>query len=295
MLLMLRSFAALAVRGERWEPAALILRNPLMAEILGRRSLHAALLTLDDIEKNYLPGSLSRVVEQCERLKAEASAEKPDEGAIKLSAMLAWCAGWRDRFLPGISAEALGAWVAEMRKGRVDDGAEGQLLDALAEAVPYLRRLEERGLLEGPGEALELALASLDSLRSASGREDAVLDLLGWLELSYAPGSRMVLAGMHEGSVPDSSFDDSFLPEKVRKELGLRDAGTRYSRDAYLFHSHAASHELDVIVAKVDATGEPRSPSRLLLTAEGAELAKRVIALAATPNEALGRSSSRGR
>lgn len=289
MLLMLRSFAALAMRGERWEPAALILRNPLMAEILGRRSLHAALLTLDDIEKNYLPGSLSRVVEQCERLKAEASAEKPAEGAIKLSAMLAWCVGWRDRFVPGVSAEALGAWVVEMRRGRVDDGAEGQLLDALAEAVPYLRRLEERGLLEGPGEALELALASLDSLRSASGREDAVLDLLGWLELSYAPGSRMVLAGMHEGSVPDSSFDDSFLPEKVRKELGLRDAGTRYSRDAYLFHSHAASHELDVIVAKVDATGEPRSPSRLLLMAEGVELAQRVIALAATPASAAAR------
>lgn len=289
MLLMLRGFAGLAARGERWEPAASILRNPLIGEIAGRKSLHAALLALDDIEKNFLPGSLSRVIDQCERLKAEQSPEKPDEGAIKLSAMLAWCEGWRDRFVPGVSAEALGAWVGEMRKGRVDDGAEGQLLDALADAVPYLRRLEERGLLDGPGEALELALASLDALRSASGREDAVIDLLGWLELAYAPGQRMVLAGMHEGSVPDGSFDDSFLPENVRKDLELRDAGTRHARDAYLFHSHAASREMEVIVAKVDALGEPRKPSRLLLVAEGVELAQRVMALAATPASAAAR------
>ena len=289
MLLMLRNFASLVLRGERWEPAAAILRNPLLAEILGRKSLHAALLTLDGIEKDHLPGSLGRVAELCERLRGEAPVEKPDEGAEKLALMLGWCLGWRERFAPGRCGEALGAWVAAMRSKRVNDGTEGQLLDALSEAVPNLRRLEERGLLGGPGEALELALASLDPPRSASGREDAVIDLLGWLELSYAPGRRLVLAGMHEGSVPDGSFDDAFLPQKVREDLGLRDAGTRHVRDAYLLHAMAASRELDVIVAKVDAAGEPRRPSRLLLSAQGVELAERVIALAATPASAAAR------
>jgi ATP-dependent helicase/nuclease subunit B len=289
MLLMLRAFAMLASRGERWEPAASIMRNPLLAEILGRRSLHAALLALDGIEKDHLPGSLGRVADLCERLRAEAPEGTPNEGAEKLALMVGWCVSWRDRFTPGRSAEALGAWVSAMRSKRIDDGAEGQLLDALADAVPHLRRLEDRGLLDGPGEALELVLASLEPSRSASGREDAVIDLLGWLELSYSPGRHLVLAGLHEGSVPDGSFDDAFLPEKVRKELKLRDAGTRHVRDAYLFHSHAASRDLDVIVAKVDALGEPRKPSRLLLAAEGVELARRVMALAATPSSAAAR------
>jgi ATP-dependent helicase/nuclease subunit B len=289
MLLMLRSFAALASRGERWEPAASILRNPLLAEILGRKSLYAALLTLDAIEKENLPGSLGRVAEICNRLRAEAPASAPNEAADKLAQMLDWCSDWRARFAPGHSGEALGAWIAAARKKRIDDGAEGQLLDSLAATVPHLKRLEDRGLLDGPGEALELALASLDSPRSASGREDAVIDLLGWLELSYSPGPRLVLAGMHEGSVPDGSFDDAFLPEKVRKDLELRDAGTRHLRDAYLFHSHAASRQLDVIVAKVDALGEPRRPSRLLLAAEGIELAQRVMALADSPASAAAR------
>ncbi|WP_367874716.1 PD-(D/E)XK nuclease family protein [Luteolibacter sp. Populi] len=278
MILMLRGFSSLAQRGDTWDPVAAMLRSPLIGEITGRKNLHAALKTLDEIEKGHLPGSLGRVIELCEERRSET-----DDGVEKLAKMLAWCAEWRDRFTKGRSAEAISAWLGAMRARRIDDGVEGQLLDALAEAVPNIQRLEERGLLDSPGEALELVLASLDAFRSASGREEAVIDLSGWLELAYAPGTRLVLAGLHEGSVPDGNLDDSFLPEAVRKVLELRDATTRHVRDAYLFHALVASHETDVIVAKVDAVGEPRRPSRLLLAAQGLELAERVIALAATP------------
>ncbi len=99
----------------------------------------------------------------------------------------------------------------------------------------------------------------------------------------------MVLAGLHEGAVPDGRIDDVFLPDGVRRGLGLRDADGRHARDAYLFHALAASREVDVVVAKVDAVGEPRRPSRLLLAAEGAELAERVKALAGSPPGGAGR------
>lgn len=319
MLLMLENLAALTRRGDRWEAAAAILRNPLLAEIHGRKGIHDALKALDDIEVSHLPDSLGRVRELCDRKRqvgsdAHARPERspvadipgastddlpdlqsfseggggssspcPDEGLEKLAAMLDWCAAWRDRFAPGRSAEALEAWVAEMEAKSVDDGADGQLLVALRESCLPLRRLESRGLLGTPGEALELVLSSLDSLRSTAGREDAVIDLSGWLELSHAPGRRMILAGLHEGCVPDGNLDDAFLPDSVRKALDLRDAENRHARDAYLFHAFAASRELDVIVAKVDAAGEPRRPSRLLLAAEGVELAQRVKALSGSP------------
>jgi ATP-dependent helicase/nuclease subunit B len=288
MMLLLDGFAGLARRGDRWDPAAGILRNPLLAEILGRKGMHAALRALDELEQAHLPDSVARVRELCGWKRSAAAV--PDEGLDKLAAMIAWCVSWRDRFVPGRSGEALAEWVAAMAE--IDDGAEGQFLTALAEAVEPVKRLEARGLLKGPGEALELALSSIETLRSTAGREQAVIDLSGWLELSHGGGRRMILAGMHEGCVPDGNLDDAFLPDGVRQKLELRDAGSRHARDAYLLHSFAASRELDVIVAKVDASGEPRRPSRLLLAARGVELAERVRALSGSPAAAPERLAS---
>lgn len=277
MTLMLEGFAGLARRADRWDAAAGILRNPLLAKLFGGPEMHGALGCLDGLEARHLPDRVSWVRELC-----AGPVERSSEGGVKLAEVLDWCLSWRDRFTPGKSGEALAAWVDEM--GAMDDGAEGQLLAALAEAVEPVKRLEARGLLEGPGEALELVLSSIDTLRSAAGRELAGIDLSGWLELSHTRGRRMVLAGMHEGCVPDGSLDDAFLPDGVRKQLGLRDAEGRHARDAYLFHSFAASRELEVIVAKVDASGEPRRPSRLLLAARGVELAERVRELSGSPS-----------
>ena len=288
MLLMLEAISGLVRRGGRWDSAAAILRNPLLAEIHGRKGMHAALRALDELENKHLPDSLSRVRELCDR-KQSGLAEL-DEGLVKLSEMLGWCEGWRERFSPGRSAEALAAWVEAM--AAVNDGAEGQLLEALSAAVLPLRRLEARGLLGEAGEALDLALSSVETLRSASGREEAVIDLSGWLELSHASGRKLILAGFHEGCVPDGNLDDGFLPDGVRKALGLRDAESRHARDAFLFHSFAASRDLEVIVAKVDAVGEPRRPSRLLLSAAGVELAERVKALSGSPSSAPERLAS---
>lgn len=284
MLRMLENFASLVRHRGRWDAAAAILRNPLLAEILGRKGMFEALRELDDIEANHLPDRLDRVSEIC-----TWRASRPDDtakGARRLSEMLDWCTRWCDRFSSGHAADALAEWVEEMISRGIDDGTEGRLIGSLEEACVALRRLEERRLLRVPGEALELVLLSLDPLRIGSGREEVVIDLSGWLELSHSPGTRMVLAGLHEGCVPDGNLDDAFLPDAMRESLGLRGAHTRHARDAFLFHSFAASRELDVIVAKVDATGEPRRPSRLLLAAEGAELAYRVKALSARPEGA---------
>lgn len=288
MLLMLKSFSGLVRRADRWDSASAILRNPLLAKILGDWNHQAAMRVLDDLEETNLPDSLARVRELCERRKL--ALESPDEGLEKLSALLDWCEAWRERFSGGNTAEALTAWVEAMAE--VDDGADGQLLEALMEAVPPLKRLESLSLLRDAGEALDLALSSVETLRSAAGREEAVIDLSGWLELSHADGGRMILAGFHEGCVPDGNLDDGFLPDGVRKLLGLRDAESRHARDAFLFHSFAASRELEVVVAKVDSVGEPRRPSRLLLSATGVELAERVKALSGSPTSASERLAS---
>lgn len=276
MILMLKDFGGLAVRGQRWEAAASILRNPLIERILGGRKMHAALRALDDIEARHLPDSLESVKFRC-------SGGEVGEGRARLAEVIAWLESWRDRFVAGKCAGAVLQWIAEMQRLGVSDGAEGRLFDGLEAAARPVATLEARGALAGPGEALEMMIEEVSSLRNAAGRESAVIDLSGWLELPYEPGRKLVLAGLHEGMVPDAAADDPFLNDRVRGELGMRTAQDRMARDMYLFHTVVASREVEAVIAKVDAAGEPRRPSRLLLAGEGDELAKRVVKLFGDP------------
>lgn len=280
LTLLLASLAAWVRLPDRWDRAAEILRNPLFGQVMGRTDWFGALKKLDELEACHLPGSPSRVRELIEWKQREREEEgKPSATWAKLLEALEWTERWRRKFSKREVGKALAEWVQEMGRQGIDDGAEGKWLDQLETTAETIAGLEARGLLKAAGDALDLALASMVPLRTASGREDAVIDLLGWLELAYEPSEHLVLAGFHEGCVPDGSLDHGFLPDTVKTKLGLRDAAARFARDAYLFHALAASRHVEVVVAKVDPHGEPRRPSRLLLVAQGAELAERVRAV----------------
>lgn len=282
MILMLKDFGALAVRGQRWEAAVSILRNPLLERILGAEGIHAALWALDDIETRHLPDNL-------ETVKIRCGGEEAGEGRKRLAEAIAWLEKWRDRFVAGNCAAAVREWIAEMRRLEVPDGADGRLYEGLEAAAEPVATLESRGAMAGPGEAVEAMVDEVSSLRYAAGRESAVIDLSGWLELPYEPAERLVLAGMHEGRVPEGAGDDPFLNDRLRGELGMRTARDRLARDMFLLHSLAASRHVEVVIAKVDAAAEPRRPSRLLLVAEGGELAERVRKLFGEPAGAAAR------
>ena len=78
---------------------------------------------------------------------------------------------------------------------------------------------------------------SVRSARVSSERGDTVLDLQGWLEISYDPADHLILAGMHEECVPEGTADDVFLPDSLRDQLGLRDMRARFARDAFILHA----------------------------------------------------------
>jgi len=281
LALLLESLAAWVRQPTRWRLAVEVLRSPLFGEVIGRSGWCPALARLDQLEADHLPGSPARVRDLLEwKLRDDGTHAADWE---KLRVALERADGWRERFSKGTVGRALAGWAAEMRANRIDDGADGKWLDGLESAAAAVAALEGRGLLKAAGDALDLALAVLGRTRSTGGREDAVVDLSGWLELSYDGAGFLVLAGFHEGCVPDGSLDDGFLPDAVKTKLGLRDAAGRFTRDAYLFHALAASRRVEVVVAKVDPHGEPRKPSRLLLVAKGVELAERVRALFGEP------------
>lgn len=123
-------------------------------------------------------------------------------------------------------------------------------------------------------------------LRSTSGKlvpepsNEAAIEMLGWLELSLDDAPVLILTGVHDGVVPESANADAFLPNQLRRQLGMMDNGRRYARDMYSMQVilHARKH-LRIIVGKADHQGDPLVPSRLLLACGLADLPNRVLQL----------------
>jgi len=130
-------------------------------------------------------------------------------------------------------------------------------------------------------------VAALDALHLVRGllarttvpgpvREGAI-ELLGWLELPLDDAPALVLTGLNEGLVPAVVRSDPFLPDSLRRSLGLTDNRLRYARDAYALSAIAASREsLDAVVGLRAVDGDPLEPSRLLFACDDAALPKRV-------------------
>ena len=197
-----------------------------------------------------------------------------------LARAFAAVAGLRGQFTRGNVAAALGGMMDRLAGAGYDDGAAGALLDGLANEVENLAVMEQAFPELAAGDLLEIWRRAIGEIRTTQGREDAVLDALGWLELPYQGGGHLVLVGMHDGMVPDSRREDALLPDSIRAPLGLRDRAARAARDAFLFkgmlESRVADGGVTVVAAKFDGKGEPRKPSSLLLRCPAVELPGRV-------------------
>ncbi len=130
---------------------------------------------------------------------------------------------------------------------------------------------------------LELLAGRLSNQTYRSDRGDALLDMEGWLELTFNPAPFLVVTGMNEGFVPDTRMEDVFLPDAFRKELNLRNDETRLARDAFimktLIESHRKNGRAVFLTGRTSAQGDPLKPSRLLFRCSDSELVDRASRL----------------
>ena len=94
--------------------------------------------------------------------------------------------------------------------------------------------------IEGP-EALRLLLRQLDGETIAPLADPDAVELLGWLELPLDDAPALVVCGMNDQTIPDSLSADLFLPDHIRRQLGIEDNDRRYARDLYALSVLAAS------------------------------------------------------
>lgn len=129
-------------------------------------------------------------------------------------------------------------------------------------------------------EAIDLVLEQLSAEVVAAPGEPDAIEILGWLELPLDDAPALIVTSFNERFVPTSTNADLFLPEKLRRQLGLDDNLRRYARDAYaLTVLKETRKDLLMVVARRDTDGNPLAPSRLLFAAAGDTIAQRVLSL----------------
>jgi len=104
----------------------------------------------------------------------------------------------------------------------------------------------------------------------------------GWLELPWSPAQELVITGFNEGCVPDAVVGHAFLPDALRKGLGLTSNDRRTARDTCLLQAlltSRAPHAVHITLERVSSRNDVRKPSRLLFLCDEATLARRAKAL----------------
>ncbi|MBR2838723.1 MAG: PD-(D/E)XK nuclease family protein, partial [Kiritimatiellae bacterium] len=94
----------------------------------------------------------------------------------------------------------------------------------------------------------------------------------GWLELPFLDADELVVAGFQEGCVPESVVGHPFLPDSLRRGLGLPDNAARGRRDREILDLALACRDpgaVRIFFHAIDAAGNVLKPSRLLF--EGAD------------------------
>ncbi len=109
---------------------------------------------------------------------------------------------------------------------------------------------------------------------------DRAIDIHGWLELLYQPGSTLILAGLNENHLPAAPPHSNWLSENSRTALGLHTDRSRHARDAYLLHALTSSRQRSILICgKSSAESDPLLPSRLLFQCSSTRLTARVHSL----------------
>ena len=244
-------------------------------------------LLLDKVMQRYLPDSAAELLRllspdsylpglevdfEVGRIRAGRSAEAY-AAAAWLHGLVKECRADMCRGLGVLEARLL-----HLYSGEALEAVARQMAARVRQLAAFLRR---RPLPASQAWALlRHMLQEYKEPLQESPREATQLDALGWRELAYARGSRLVITGLHEGCVPELPAVDPFLPDSLRQALGMPCAQSRETRDAFLFEAllQREQTEVRVVVARsaADGSGSPVAPSSLLYRCDDERLVARV-------------------
>ena len=174
----------------------------------------------------------------------------------------------------------LGEWFSKLRKmiGRLypdhrNDPHTVTALDILLqkmESIEFsLQCLTEHFSF---AEALQVFLTQIESEPIPPEEHPGTIEMIGWLETAMDDTPVALITGMNDGVIPSFANSDMFLPDELRKKLGLTDNRRRQARDAYylkvLLETRNQSGKVVLIAGRRSTEGDPLLPSRFFFVSE---------------------------
>lgn len=290
-VLLLRAIARFAGADQRFDDFAALLRHPDLERYLIRRlgrieEARTHWLTLLD---RYVTESLQRrltgtwlgradVRAAMERLFSTVTALLPAEANRRLP-------------LPHWSqpiAEMLARIYDEpLNRHAEDDAPLVRVLQMIGDGLRETAQLDPDAAMTPRvtfSQAIDVLLDSITGATVPSESDEAAIEMLGWLELQLDDAPVLIITGFNEGAIPQSRTADMFLPDSVRRVLGLADNRRRLARDRMMLEAIVSSRpHVTLIAGRRTAEGDPLKPSRLLLLEDPQRLAQRIEHFYAQP------------
>lgn len=149
------------------------------------------------------------------------------------------------------------------------DSALESFADKCCKSIRSLQKKETMGAISNPVMLLEVLRYKVQEMDGGQLRNElSVGNVMGWRELTFTKGKRVIVCAMHDGCIPEPVADDEFLPESLCHELNIRHNPFRIARDSYLLTALLKSHpsgEVHFVTARQNPDGSSAAPSGLLL------------------------------
>lgn len=256
-------------------------------------SAHKLLKEMDTFQNDHIPANIADMVEHLPRDKATTETQD-DFSSLRtaLDFIKERLAAFPDSDLDNAIRTLLQALYQNrtVNADNPDDEEFIKVAERIDDALHEITDSTEAGISIEKQNGMDLLLWRLSTQRYFTERKGAILDLEGWLELPWNEAPLMIITGMNDGFVPDSHPGDIFLPDSLRKQIGLRHDDDRLARDSYLMRSLIESRKtggrICFLINKTSTTRDPLKPSRLLFRCNDEELVERASLLFAAPADA---------
>ena|GEM_PF-1607013 len=156
------------------------------------------------------------------------------------------------------------------------------VIDIVKRTTRMMRSLPE-GILGALtfAEILELVLTQIESEPIAPPNIPNAIELIGWLDMAMDDAPVAIVTGMNDGIIPSFANSDIFLPDTLRRELGIMDNRRRCARDAYavtvIQETRKNYGTVSFAAARRTTEGDAMLPSRFFfMSADTHRVAQRV-------------------